>query len=306
MRWWLVAGGVLIWSASIGAARVAGTAVELTPPAGFIAAERFAGFQNDSSGASIMVTEIPGPFGEVTAGFSDPQRLQPRGMELIGSEPVEIDGQYAELFDIEQSAYGVRFSKWVLAVDRSEGTTLIVATYVKERKAEEREPLRTAILGSRFGAAADPLAALAFVVAPSEPFAIAKVIGQNMILTPGGRFPVVSEQDPILVVGRSVSAPAAADRKAFAEHRIRKTARVSDVMIERTSPVVIDGLSGFVTHATAVGQGAATPLTLYQVILFEPGGYYVVQGVSPAVTQAEHLPLFEAMATSLRRKGRDG
>ncbi len=50
---------------------VPGTSVRLPPPEGFMPADRFPGFMKESTGSSIMVSEIPGPYGEVTAGFSN-------------------------------------------------------------------------------------------------------------------------------------------------------------------------------------------------------------------------------------------
>ena len=47
------------------AVRVKGTSVRLTPPEGFVTAERYPGFQNEELRASIQVTVLPGPVAEV-------------------------------------------------------------------------------------------------------------------------------------------------------------------------------------------------------------------------------------------------
>lgn len=58
---------------------VVGTRVSLAPPVEFIPSAQFPGYQQESTGASIMVTEIPGPFAEVSAGFARPSELAKRG-----------------------------------------------------------------------------------------------------------------------------------------------------------------------------------------------------------------------------------
>src|SRR5689334_9362416 len=50
--------------------QVAGTKVFIVPPVDFTAATTFSGFQQESSGASILVMEISGPFAEISKGFT--------------------------------------------------------------------------------------------------------------------------------------------------------------------------------------------------------------------------------------------
>ena len=90
---------------------VPGTAVSLTPPDGFVAANRFPGFMNESTRSSIMISEIPGPYAEATAGLHDPKRLQAQGMRLLGQSAAKVDGHAALLLQIEQTAYGTLFRK---------------------------------------------------------------------------------------------------------------------------------------------------------------------------------------------------
>jgi hypothetical protein len=50
--------------------RVTGTSVALAPPPGFEPSSRFPGFERADLQSSVMVTEIPGPFAEVTSGLT--------------------------------------------------------------------------------------------------------------------------------------------------------------------------------------------------------------------------------------------
>ncbi|MHC4215414.1 MAG: hypothetical protein ACYSWP_18790 [Planctomycetota bacterium] len=145
---------------------VPGTSVTLDAPPGFVKAERFSGFMNETNGASIMVMEIPGPFAEVTKGFSDVEKMKARGINLLGKSSIIVDGQTAMLLHVEQSAYGNQFKKWVLVADQSGSTTLITATYLSAESKQQEQLLKKAVLSATFGKKADPIDELSFVVNP--------------------------------------------------------------------------------------------------------------------------------------------
>lgn len=281
---------------------VPGTSVSLPPPSGFVPADRFPGFMKESTGSSIMVSEIPGPYSAVTAGFSDKRQMQARGMTLIGNSSVKVDGQTAMLLEVEQPAYGTLFRKWMLVIERPAGTALIVASFPKA-EAEQGGELKAAILAAVFGKPSDPAHALAFVATPVTPFQVAKVMGQSMILSPGGRFPLKDENAPFMVLGLSASEDLAiADQRAFAERRVANTATVKDIKVELTAPITIGHLSGYATTANGVGEDAATPLTIYQVFLFDKSGYCVIQGVTPTAEKETYVPIFQQVAKTFRMK----
>jgi len=125
-----------------------------------------------------MVSEIPGPYPEVTSGFSDKSQMQARGMTLLDQATVKVDGQRALLLNVEQLAYGTLFRKWLLAVERPAATVRIVASFPKE-ELKEGEDLRSAILAVAFGEASDPANALAFTATPVDPFEVPKIMGAD-------------------------------------------------------------------------------------------------------------------------------
>jgi hypothetical protein len=286
------------------AANVPGTPISISPPAGFVAADRFPGFMNDNTNSSIMISEIPSPFSEIAAGFNDRKRLHAQGMVLLNQSLVEVDGRNGLLLHVEQAAYGMLFRKWMVAVDRAGTTILIVATY-PETEAMQGDLLKQAVLAARVGKATDPAEALAFTAKPSPPFAVARVFGQNMILTPQGQLPVKVEHVPFMVLGLSASEGLAIpDRKAFAERRVTKIAKISNIEMTRSSPVKIGNLSGIAITAKGEGEDSATPLAIYQVVLFDASGYCLFQGIAPAAEKDLYLPLFEQTAASFRMKSK--
>ena len=285
-----------------GAPSIPGTSVCLSPPAGFVPADRFPGFMKKETGSSIVVTEIPGPYEKVTADFRDKEKMQAGGMTLLDHSSVKVDGQRATLLRVEQSAYGTVFGKWMLAVERPDGTTVIAASFPKAKK-EQGEALRAAILAATFSQPSDPADALTFVATPVAPFEVAKVIGQAMVLSPDGRFPVKDENVPFMILGMSASEGLViANQKAFAERRIKKAATIENITVEEITPITIGPLSGYATTAKGIGEGEDTPLTIYQVILFDQSGYSMIQGITPTAQKDTYVPLFEKIAKTFRMK----
>lgn len=257
---------------------------------------------HEATHSSIMISEIPGPYGEVTAGFNDKKRMQTQGMVLLNTSSVKVDGHNGMLLHVEQSAYGTLFKKWMVAVDRSGATTLIVASY-PEAEAKQGEVLKSAILAATFHQATDPSDELTFSVTPSTPFKVAKVFGQNMVLSPHGRFPVKDESIPLMIVGLSASKGLdISDKRIFAERRVKKTAKVKNITVTQSTPVKIGNLSGYATTARGEGEDKATPLTIYQVLLFDTSGYCLIQGITPSADKEKYIPVFEIISKSFKMK----
>ena len=285
------------------AEQVPGTSVILAPPTGFVITDRFPGFVNESTGASIIISEIPGTYDEVIAGLSNPKSMRTQGIKLLSKAPNKVDGHKAMLFHAEQSVNGTLFKKWLLAVDRSGATTIIMATYPKAENKQQAEILKAAILAASFGKPNDPFDALKFTVKPVSPFQIAKITGQNMVLTPEGHFPLKNEETPFMILELSASEnPAMSDQKTFAELHLSKIAAVTKISVNQSIPVKIGDLSGYVTMAKGEGKDAATPLTIYQVLLFATSGYYVILGVTPSAKESTYLPIFEKIVKTFKMK----
>ena len=78
-------------TSAFAADRIAGTKVALEPPPGFTAETQFPGFRNVETGATIMVTEIPGPIDRLRAGLTK-SGLAGRGMTLHESSETKLGG----------------------------------------------------------------------------------------------------------------------------------------------------------------------------------------------------------------------
>lgn len=293
----------LSWAVYAYAGQVAGTSVVLDPPGGFVVSDRFAGFIDPESGASIVVSELPGEYAQMSAAFGDAGVMRTRGMTLLGQAETQVDARRALLVEARQDVQGQRYKKWLAVVEREQGVALLVASLPEAAVDRQENDLKKSLLGARFGAPSDPYQALGFSITPTAPFKYAKAIGQMLVISPEGVIPARETDTPMLVAGLSASHGAViADRKAFAEQRVRQVAKIQDTRIERSTPVKIGGLPGYATLASGKQEASGAARTLYQVMLFDQDGYALIQGITPSKSRVKYLPMFKRMADTFAMK----
>ena len=303
----LIASVVMFLVVSVGARAesqepVKGTHVILTPPSGFVVADRFPGFMSEATGASVMVSELPAPFGEVTKDFNA-SGFKKQGMTLLTQEKASYGTYNGELISAAQSARGVDFLKWMAVFWDDKTTYLVTASFPKEAKADLSDVLKKTVMGARVCTTdVDPFDALTFRVSPTNDMKIAKVIGNGILLSKGGVFPAKSIETPIFVVGASASKGLAIpDKKVFAEARLQKIATLKDVRVKTTDPITIGGLDGFESTADALDADSAAKMLVYQVVLFDADGYYAMQGIASEGQGKAQLPTLKQIARSFKK-----
>lgn len=280
---------------------VRGTRVELQPPAGFAPAERFPGFQQDGTDASIMVTDMAGPFRDMSAGLT-PEGLAGAGMTLISADSVTVGAQPGRLLNVTQSARGVTFEKWVLMFGGDSATAVVTATYPQEHADSLRAPLRQAVLSARWSGRtlADPLEGIGFSVNPGR-LRIAHRVGNTIAINESGTLPNTEPAAPLLVVGASISEVDLDDLEAFAARRLLQMPGVSNVADAVATRLTIHGADAYEMIADAVEARSRAPLKVYQVIIAEGGHYMLVQGYVGADRAERFIPQFKSIARSVRR-----
>ncbi len=281
---------------------VKGTRVIVTAPSGFVAAERFPGYMSEETGSSLMVTEFPAPFAEVSKGF-DAAGLAKGGMTLLTKADASYGADKGVLISVSQTGRGVVFLKWMAAFGDEKTTYMVTATFPKDAEAELSDVLKKTVMDARLSTApADPFEALTFRVSPVNDMKIAKVIGNSILLSKGGLFPAKGIVTPILVVGASASKGLTVpDKKAFAEARLQKTATLKDIRTKTTEAVTVDGLDGFESIAEAVDADTGAKAILYQVVLFDTDGYYLIQGIASELVGQGELPTFKTIARTFKK-----
>jgi len=277
--------------------------VKLVRPDGFDDAENFHGFQQPSTQSSVMVVMIPGPFSEVTGGFTAAQ-LKTRGMTLVSKENVEIEGNKGVLVSVTQTAHGTEFAKWIVAFGNEKETKMVTATFPKDHEAELSAQLKSVVLSARLDVTPPPTpgADVGFTIVASEKVKLTRGVGKMLAYTKDGVIPAPSPEAPLFIAAPSLSQVPIADKRQFSVQRIFQTAHTKITSVTATNAITIDGLDGYEIVADAEDADSGIPIVVYQVVLFDDKSYILVQGLVGTRFREEYLPEFKAMARSLTRQ----
>ncbi len=279
--------------------KVPGTKCSLVPPAGFVAATTFSGFQNEETGASIMVNELPAPYPELADGFTA-EALASRGMMMLNKETIDFNGTKATFISLSQPANGTTYLKQMLIFGDDKHTVMINGIYPEASKNLEAG-IRAALLSTVYNNAQkeDPLEAAAFTVDTRDTdFKLIKYMAGSLLYSTDGKMPT---DKPTLIVGNSVAKVSATDLKKYAEERFKKLPGGEHAVIKTTNEITVDDLKGYEIVADSKTK-AGVPQLAYQVMLFtESGGYYIIIGHA-AEDLDKYLDSYKKIARTFRRK----
>lgn len=287
--------------------RIAGTRVSIEPPADFAPATQFTGYQLEDVSASILVTELPAPLKEASAGVVTPSELAKQNMRLLERRDVKVDGYSGFILHVEQTAYGTEFLKWILMLGNETECVMVTAAFPKDQARRLSQPMRASLLSTKWDVAKAVAVeeGLDFSVVEWGRLKLAKRLINTLLYTGDRIFPSKSPAVPFFMVGHllPVLHLEGDDAKRFAETHVQSTKYVTDVRIEQTTPITIDGLNGYETLALGKDDDdAKQPIRMYQVMLFGDSNNYFMVGIIGGQYEAEHLASFKEMARSFKRK----
>jgi hypothetical protein len=287
-----------------GAVAVPGTGVSLSLPAGFVAADTFPGFQSPETGSSIMVTEIPGPYGAVSAGMNA-EGLKTQGMTLLSSESVEVAGLSGLLLSATQEVQGRTFQKWLSFFGNDDRTVLVMATFPRASSETMSEALKRSVLSAQWqppDSEAVSLDGLTFDIKESDQLKVSVRLGNMLLLSKGGARPPLPPDAPILSIGPSLSPVAIDDLEQFAKARIVQTATVEGITVLEGKAIVVAGRPAYELTASGIHDTSRVPLVVWQVVLVKGQHYYLAQGRAVAATAETYIPEFRKIVSSLTFK----
>ncbi|BAU65411.1 hypothetical protein STA3757_27960 [Stanieria sp. NIES-3757] len=283
---------------------IAGTKISLIPPQGFVPGILFPGYQQEETNSSIVVTEIPAPISELTPGLTNSEELAKKGMVLLQQEQVTVDRKDAILLKVQQSAYGIDFNKWILLLGNQNESALVTATFPQELASNYSESLKNSLLTVQWHQTQTAVATdgLKFTLEETGDLKLAQRLGNSLIYTKNGVFPVKSINDPLFVVAPSV-APQYQELEDFAHQRLFKTDNLTEIEIETGNKIVINNLDGYEIIAVGKDIRFKNPVAIYQVILSDQNAYYyLMQGQVDTRYNSQYLPIFKKLARCFQRK----
>ena len=283
--------------------RVTGTSVALAPPAGFVLSSRFPGFERADLQSSVMVTEIPGPVADVSRGLTA-AGLATRGMTLISSARPLVDGRQALLLKVSQPAAGMTVHKWMLVSGDARKTVMIVGTFPEEHEPQVGDAMKESLLTTRWGIGAVPpdrFEGLPFRVSPTTSLKIAGRMSNMLMLTESGRMGPQGPSAALFVVGTSLAPVDVSDLKAFATMRASQTKQLKGLRVSEQGAITIGTEAGYELVAQGTDIATGRLVTLYQVLLPDPQGYVLMQGMVASTRAATMVPEFRRAAQTFRR-----
>ena len=279
---------------------VAGTKISLIPPTNFTTAENFSGFQQNASGASIMVLDIPGPFSEVSKGFTE-EGLKTQGMKLISMEELTLNALKGVFIKAEQDAYGSTYIKYSMAFGTEEESHLINGTFPKESKNLD-ETIKKSLFSTFYdpNKQIDPFDNVDFEISTGDTgLVFTKSMSNALLFTRDGTIPPTSPDKVLFIVTKAFSEKEISDKKTFCETRIRQHP-FEVKAITSTKSIEIDGMQGFEILADALSSDDKTS-KVYQAVLFTDTLYYILVGSADADFET-NLEAFRTITKSFKRK----
>jgi len=121
--------------------------VLLVPPAGFVESEHYVGFEQPSTGASVVVNEIPGPYHLIASSSS--KDFAQQGMTIKEEKAVEVAGRKGVLIAATQPERGTPCYKWILLFGDDQQTVSIVANFPEEHTKNLADSTRACLLSAQ-------------------------------------------------------------------------------------------------------------------------------------------------------------
>lgn len=276
---------------------IPGTKYSLVPPKGFKPASGFSGFQDEGTGSSIMISELPAPLGDMLPSFTY-EAFKGKGMEIIEREAMPFHNSEALYLHISQKSNGIAYLKHMLVFGDKNRTTIVNGSFPAENK-QVSEAIKAAVLSAVYDekAEADPLAAAGFSIDTKDsPFRFAQSVSGMLMYTLDGKIPSTK---PLLIAGTSLGKIAAVkDRKKYTLERLEKMPGAENSTIKETNTITVDGLNGY----EIVAEGSAKEL-IYIVMLYTAAAdnYYIIYG-SANEEQEHYLPQYRAIVKTFKRK----
>lgn len=245
---------------------VAGTSVSLVPLKGFSAASGFAGLQNRSTKASVMIVEMPAAahpqlaalFGNMEtakAGFAK------QNITVSGIDEVDTPAGKAPVINGRQDAGGMHFDKWI-ALFKGPKTVMVTVQSPEKAGLDHRQVLAmlaSVTLGDE-PSMADKLKALPFAISPVAPFRVVDTIGgSGVLMTVGPLNADPSGSQPLLIAVYQLSAPTgpAGKLEETAEALLKQTRDFGSATIATREKLRFAGRDGILLSGSYAHQSGS-------------------------------------------------
>jgi hypothetical protein len=288
---------------------IPGTTVSVTIADNFQERVGVAGLVNPETGASLIVTELPGPaFPEVARLFSTVEALNAwsskQGVIFSTIEDLlSANGEKIKLAHGIQDAVHGRSDKW-MAVFRGAKTAMVTMQVSKELAfdpAMARAVFASVALGEPLSQE-ELIALLPFKIDIVAPFRfLGTPTGSGILLTIGADDLNSGSRQPIVMVVRQVSEVKPEQLEQMAESQLRSTSSFAVANISGQAPVEFAKSTGILMEGDLEKDG--TKLNFRQYFSVTDDGKFIrLVAAAPAGQMGSIVPLIEKIARSVEVK----
>ncbi|MCR9173515.1 MAG: hypothetical protein NXI10_13525 [bacterium] len=280
---------------------VEGTKISIQPPADFIKAHTFTGFQKTESGASIMIVQFPASYAQMKTGMT-PENFKTKGIEIDSTRELRMDNVDATIMFGKQYTVEYEVGKVILILGTDEEVYLFNGNYPLGFDGLKDE-LTTSFLSCKYNLEEE------IILSGPEDYTIdieasnlqlAKKIGVMYYYSEDGLFPTEKEHKTSLIATRSFGEVSTDDPKQYAIDRFINSPYELET-VEETDSITIDGVNGYITRGTGRSKKNGTNYSIAQVILFSDDMYYIFMA-SVALVYEDRMAAIIETIKSFKRK----
>jgi hypothetical protein len=282
-----------------------GSRIGLVPPKDMKPARGVAGFQNSTTGAAIVIVEMPADaFQAIAAGFTD-EALKGQGFTLKSRDKVTVGKSDAVLIAGEQNEGGRAMQKAVLLTSDPSVTALVIGQLPAGAPAATMDELKAALktVALRPPLSVDQqVASLPFKVGDPAGFRpVRAMAGNALLMTDGPKDIVRDAEQPVMIVAQSFApTPATPEqRDIFARQALVANSMLKETVLERAQGFRLGGVDWHEIVAKGKDGASEQPVIVLQTIRFSPEGYVRMLGVARQEKRDDVMPRFRRIVDGL-------
>ncbi len=283
--------------------------VGLVAPGAMKPSQRFRGFEDPATGASILILEVPPQaFAEVEKQMTA-EALKKQGMTEEKRETVTLNAGKGLLISGEQTVDARTLRKWILLASGAELGALIAVQVPDEAKAKYPDAEVKAALMSMSVRTSVPIGEQMRLLpitldnlSGMRPF---RMIGNTTVfLTNAAKDPPDVAAAPLLIISVAPGGPQeTSDREHFARTLFRGLNDFKDLRVVGTDMFRLDNQQTHEIQAEAKDIKTGTPMKLVQWVRFGEGAFIRFVGIARADAWAQAFPQFRAVRDGVKPKG---
>lgn len=282
--------------------QVPGTHCSMVPPKGFDKAETFSGFQQPTTGSSIMITELPTNYMVIVNSFTA-DALAKAGLILINSDTIIFNEMTAFTYLIKQKANEVTFNKQVFIFGNDKQAVMVNGMY-PENETAVGDIILSSMKSVRYNetTAENGKEAVKFALDPTGTSMIySGYVSGALMYSQDGKMPTQSQDGAVFTVGSSFSSITIEDTKAYTESRIKSLPYGEKTVIKSITPLTIYNINGYEIIAEGSDKENQQQLIYFVMLYPDNDSYYIMLGMTNAQYES-YLTDFRKLAHTFTLK----